>query len=208
MWPSRCWLANGHLGALIGIWWKLGPPRRDELRVEVGEQAALQQRIVAEVDARDDVGGADTPPARSRRRSCPASGPAPCGRSSCSGTSSSGISLVGSRWSNGNASASSSVNSCTPNSHSGKSPACDRLEQVAAVEVVVGALQLHRLVPHRRLQAELRAPVELAEGRAALRIEQPEAVDAEAFDHAQRARDRAVAHRPHDHVHAIRASAR
>ncbi len=29
MWPSRCWLANGHLGALIGIWWKFGPPRRD-----------------------------------------------------------------------------------------------------------------------------------------------------------------------------------
>ncbi|MNV51327.1 hypothetical protein D3C71_1433720 [compost metagenome] len=41
----------------------------------------------------------------------------------CRGTSSSGMSLVGSRWSNGKRSASSSVKSCTDSSHSGKSPA-------------------------------------------------------------------------------------
>ena len=41
----------------------------------------------------------------------------------CSGTSSSGISLVASRWSNGNSAACSSVNSCTPRSQAGKSPA-------------------------------------------------------------------------------------
>jgi len=26
---SRCWFPNWHLGALIGIWWKLGEPRRE-----------------------------------------------------------------------------------------------------------------------------------------------------------------------------------
>src|SRR5664280_1508194 len=29
MCPSRCWFPNGHLGALIGIWWKLTEPRRE-----------------------------------------------------------------------------------------------------------------------------------------------------------------------------------
>ena len=76
----------------------------------------------------------------------------------------------------------------------------DRLEQVAAVEIVVGALQLHRLVPQRGLQAELRPPVELHEGGLALRVDQTEAVDAEALDHPQRARNAAVAHRPQHHV--------
>ena len=40
----------------------------------------------------------------------------------------------------------------------------DRVPQVAAVEVGVGAVDLHRLVPDHRLQAELRLPVELDEG--------------------------------------------
>ncbi len=68
------------------------------------------------------------------------------------------------------------------------------------MEVVVGGLQLHRLVPHRGLHAQLRAPVELDEGAVAGLIEQAVAVHAEAFNHAQRAREGAVAHRPHDHV--------
>ena len=41
----------------------------------------------------------------------------------------------------------------------------DRVPQVAAVEVGVGAVDLDRLVPHHRLQAELRLPVELHERR-------------------------------------------
>ena len=40
----------------------------------------------------------------------------------CTGCISSGISLVASRMSKGSASASSSVRSCTPKSHSGKAP--------------------------------------------------------------------------------------
>ncbi len=51
--------ANGHFGALIGIWWKLAVPSRDFLRVEIGEQPPLQQRIVGEIDARHDIGRAE-----------------------------------------------------------------------------------------------------------------------------------------------------
>ena len=45
----------------------------------------------------------------------------------------------------------------------------DRVPEVAAVEVGVGAVDLDRLVPHHRLQAELRLPVELHERRLARR---------------------------------------
>ena len=72
------------------------------------------------------------------------------------------------------------------------------------MEIVVGALQLHRFVPQRGLQAELRSPVELDEGGLALRVDQPEAVDAEALDHPQRTRDPAIAHCPQHHVQGFR----
>ena len=79
----------------------------------------------------------------------------------------------------------------------------DRVPQVAAVEVGIGAVDLHRLVPDDRLHAELRLPVELDEGRLAVRVDQAEGVDAEALHEAERARDRPVGHDPHDHVHAL-----
>src|SRR3546814_17953520 len=57
---------------------------------------------------------------------------------------------------------------------------------------------LHRLVPRRGLDAQHRLPVELDEAALALRIDEAEAVDAEAFHHPQRTRDRPIRHRPHD----------
>ena len=79
----------------------------------------------------------------------------------------------------------------------------DRVPQIAAMEVGIGAVELHRLVPDHRLHALLGLPVELDEGRLAVGVDQPEGVDAEAFHEAQRARDRPVRHDPHDHVHAL-----
>ena len=69
--------------------------------------------------------------------------------------------------------------------------------------VRIGAVDLHRLVPQHRLHAELRLPDEFHEGRVIARIEQAEGVDAEAFHEAEGARDGAVRHHPHDHVHAF-----
>ena len=45
----------------------------------------------------------------------------------------------------------------------------DRVPQVAAVEVGIGAVDLDRLVPDHRLHAQLGLPVELDEGGLALR---------------------------------------
>ena len=59
MWPSRWKFANGHLGWLMGIWWKFGEPSPAELGIEIGEQPSLQQWILAEINAGNDVTGAE-----------------------------------------------------------------------------------------------------------------------------------------------------
>ncbi len=51
----------------------------------------------------------------------------------------------------------------------------DRVPQVAAVEVRVSTVDLHGLVPHDRLQAQLRLPVELHERRHARLVHEAEA---------------------------------
>ena len=66
-----------------------------------------------------------------------------------------------------------------------KVAAVDRLAQIAAVKVIVGGLKLQRLVPQRRLHAELRLPVEFHEGRFALGVDEAERVDAKALHHAK-----------------------
>ena len=46
--------------------------------------------------------------------------------------------------------------------------------------------------------------MEFDKGRFALGVDEPEGMDAEAFHHPQRARDRSIGHDPEDHVHAFR----
>jgi hypothetical protein len=74
--------------------------------------------------------------------------------------------------------------------------ALDGFPQVAAVEVGVGAADLHRLVPHQRVRAGQGQPVELHEARFTGLIDQPVGVDAETLHRAVAARDAAVAHHP------------
>ena len=57
----------------------------------------------------------------------------------------------------------------------------DRVPEVAAMKVRVGAVQLHRLVPDHRLQALFRLPMKLDEGRLTRGVDEAESVDAEAF---------------------------
>ena len=76
----------------------------------------------------------------------------------------------------------------------------DAFPQVAPVVVRVGAGNLHRLVPHQRMGAGLGVPVKLDEHRFARRVDQPEGVHAEALHGGVAARNGAVAHLPHQHV--------
>ena len=153
MCPSRSWLANGHLGALMGSWWKV--------RAAQPRAAACPGRRTACPAAADHWRSRcparcwrdRTRPARSRRTDCPDCGPAPCGRSPAAAPAPPESAWSGPGDRTGSCAASSSVNSCTANSHSGKVAAVDGFPQVATVEVVVGRLQLHGLVPHRGLDA-------------------------------------------------------
>ena len=111
--------------------------------------------------------------------------------------------LVASRTSKSNFSAKASSKSCRPELPLGVVAGLDGVPEVAAVEVGVGPVDLDRLVPDDRLQALLRLPVELDEGRLPLGVDQAEGVDAEALHEPERARDRPVGHDPHDHVHAL-----
>ena len=72
------------------------------------------------------------------------------------------------------------------------------------MEIGIGAVDLDRLVPHHGLQSELRLPVKFHERRLAFGVHQAKGMDAEAFHESERARNRAVRHDPHDHVHAFR----
>ena len=78
--------------------------------------------------------------------------------------------------------------------------ALDGIPQVAPVEVGIGAVDLHGFVPEDRLQAELGLPVELHERRPPGCVDESEGVDAEALHEPERPRDRPVGHGPHHHV--------
>ncbi len=82
----------------------------------------------------------------------------------CTGTSSSGTSLVASSTSKLNLSACFSVNSCTPSSYSGYAPASIGFPQVATMKVRIRAADLHGLIPVQRVGAGHRTPVKLHEG--------------------------------------------
>ena len=76
--------------------------------------------------------------------------------------------------------------------------------QIAAMEVRIGAVDLDRLVPQHRLHAELRLPVKLDESRFVLRIDQAEGVDAKAFHEAERASEAETARVLNRQVEAMR----
>src|SRR5690606_15606285 len=97
------------------------------------------------------------------------------------GTSSSGMILVASSRSKLNFPASSSGINCTPKVHSGYSPGINRLPQVAAMEVRIGTGNLHRLIPHQRMGAQLGGEVEFDEGGLALPGHEAEGVHAKAL---------------------------
>ena len=129
------------------------PAQADELRVHGRRTAgpAAADRCVKSMPGHD-VGRDGTRPARSRRRSCPGCGRAPCGRSASAARS-----PRGSAWSRRGCrrrslSAVSSVEQLDAELPFREVAGVDRLEQVAAMEVGIGAGDLHRLVPDRRLQ--------------------------------------------------------
>ena len=175
-----------------------------DLRVDVRVDAAGEQRIVAEIDARHDVRGAERdllglgeevvgiaiehhPPDRRAR-----------------GTSSSGTILVASSTSKLKRSASSSVKTCTPSSHSGYAPASiashrsRRWKSGSAPEIFTASSQTSECVPASGFQWNF------TKRDSPCCVDEAESVHAEALHHAVAARDRAIRHHPHQHVRRFR----
>ena len=71
------------------------------------------------------------------------------------------------------------------------------------MEIGIGTIDLHRLVPRHGLETQLRLPVKLHESRLVFRVDETEGVHAEPFHEPERPRNGAVGHDPHDHVHAF-----
>ena len=199
-------LLEGGEGALRRIDRQEGEVRTAEpfhLCVEVGEVAALQKRVVREVDAGNDVLRAErdllglgeevVDAAVEHQAADAADGNLLLGND-LGGVEHVEVELIGEVL----------VEQLQAQLPLRKIAGLDRIPEVAAVEIRVRAVDLDRLVPDHRLEAELRLPMKLDEGRFALRVDEPEGVHAKAFHEAERARDRAVGHDPHDHVHAFR----
>ena len=162
IWPS-CWkCAKGQLRRVDRDMREVRAAQTFDLRVEIREIAALQQRIVAEVDAGRNVLrhegdllglGEEIVDQRSSTRR-------PTMRT---GRISSGMILVGSSTSKSNLSANFWSNSCRPSSHSGKVAGLDRVPEVAAMEVRIGAVDLDRLVPRRPTAGQASASSEISQ---------------------------------------------
>ena len=176
------------------------PAQPRDLRVDVGVDAAGQQRIVGEVDARHDVRGAERHllglgeevvgvavehHAADRRH-----------RHQLLGNDLGGVEHVEAEL----------LGLLLGEDLQAQLPLgilarLDRFPQVAAVEVGVGAGDLHRLVPHQRVRAQHAASSGTCTNTdSPCVVDQAEGVHAEALHHAVAARDGAVGHHPHQHV--------
>ena len=181
---------------------EIRPAEPDELGVGVGEQPALQQRVVGEVDARHHVAGMEGDLLGLGEEVVDVAVEHHLAddleRDDLFGDQLGGIQHVELERVSGLL-----VEGLDTELPLGEVAARDRFEQVAAMEIRVGAADLDRLIPQHRCGAGGRPPVEFHECRFALGVDETERVDAEALDHAVRARDGAVRHHPHQHVHAL-----
>ena len=203
MWPS-CWKCRER--ALRRVDRQVGEVRAAEplqLRVQIGEVAPLQQRVVGEVDAGHDV-------LRAERHllglgeevvddAVEHEAPDDPDRHVLLGDDLRGVQDV-----EGELVGELVVEELQPELPLGEVALADGVPQVAPVEVRIGAVDLQRLVPDDRLQPLLGLPVELDERRLPVGVDEPERVDAEALHEPERPRDRPIGHRPHQHVRRLR----
>ena len=80
----------------------------------------------------------------------------------------------------------------------------DTLPQIATVEIRISAGNLHRFVPHQRMRAGCRIPVEFDIYRFPRVIDKTKGVNAKALHGGKAAGNRAVRHLPHQHVGGFR----
>ena len=196
-------VVHGAFRTVDGQFVEVRTAEAEQLRVRVGEKPSLQQRIVREVDPRDDVAGMERHlfgfgeevvgiavehhPAERRQRH------------HLLGNQLRGIEDVERK-----ARRRLFIERLHRELVLRVVAHGDGLEEVAPLRIGVGAVELHGLVPDERLRADLRAPMKLHERRFTGRGDEAKRVDAEAFHHPERSGERAIRHRPQNHVEALR----
>ncbi len=189
-------VVDRHVGPVDGQLVEVGAAQPGELGVQVGEQAALQQRVVGDVDAGDQVADVE-------------------GDLLGLGEEVRGVAVEGEQADRlhrgqflgddvGRVEQVDALEHLVRGVREGLDAQfplrvgarLDGVEEVAAVEVGVHAVDDLGLFPHQGVHAQLGLPVELDQGGLAGRVDQPEGVDAEALHHSVGARDAAVGHVP------------
>ena len=159
---------------------EVGAPEPLQLRIQVGEIAPLQQGVVAEVDAGDDVLRAESHLFRLGEEVLDVAiehqPPHSAHWHELLGDELGRIERV-ERQQRGRL----RVEQLQPELPFGEVAGLDSVPQIAAVKIRVRAVDLHRFVPEHGLQAELRLPVELHERRNAGFVDESERVHAEAL---------------------------
>ena len=77
----------------------------------------------------------------------------------------------------------------------------DRIPQIAAAKIRIFAGEFLCFIPHQRMHAQNRLPVELDKARFAFGVDKAESMHAKALHHAEASRYSAIAQYPHNHVH-------
>ena len=201
--PSRWLLCTCAIGALIGISWKFGPPRR-EICVSTYEwiRPASSGSLLKSMPGHD-VRGAErdllglgeevvgiavehhAPDRRQRHELL-------------------GHDLRRIEHVEAERSASRFAERLNGELPLGIGAGLDGFPEIASVEVRIRARDLHGFVPHERVRPRRRRPVKLDERRLAFRVDEPKRVHAEALHHSEAARNRAIGHDPHQHVRRLR----
>ena len=206
-------VVHGHVAVLLemleraarGVDRKMGEVRPAEpldLGVEVGKVATLQQRVIGEVNAGHDVGGAKGHlfrlgkeivhhPVQHQTAHDP-------DRAVFLGDQLGRVEHV-----EGKGIGESIVEHLQAQLPFREITGLNGIPQVTAVEIGIGAVDLDRLVPQDRLQPQLWLPMKFHKAGFSVGIDHSERVDAKAFHEPERPRQCAVRHLPHDHVHGL-----
>ncbi len=199
-------VGDGHNGAVDRDLVEVRSAEPGELRVQVREEPGLEQRVVGDIDPRDDVadveGGLLRLSEEVVRVSIEGELPDAAHRDKLLRDELRGIEQVkaetfGVRL----------LDDLEAEFVFGKLAGFDRFPEASAVEVRVGAGQLLGFVPGEGMDAGEGLPVELHEPASATAVHQPEGMHAEAFHGGVAPGDGAVGHDPHDHVRGFRGEA-
>ena len=181
---------------------EIRPAQPFQLRVQIGKIAALQQGIIGKVDTWDHIGGAKGD-LFSFGKEILDRAVKPYRADDLHRAILFGDQLGRVQHVKGKAVGKGLIKQLHAQFPFRKIPPVDGIPQIAAVPVGVCPVAFDRLVPKDGLQAHFGLPVKFDEGGYTFGGDEAKGMNAKPLHCGERARDRAVRHRPHDCVHRL-----